>query len=612
MLTHIKSITIIFMLLILSCSSGTEKAGKYNQSEISSAELTTNDLLRHVKKLASEEFSGRRTGTPGGDKAAEYVASEFDRLGLSAIDEDGDYLQPFEFISGAEKGDGNSLSALVNGEDVSFEQEIEFRPFPFSMTEETVGDLVFVGYGISLKDSSYDDYEGLDVESKVVIVLRYHPEPGNKESKFADYQSLYYKFRNARDHGAAAMFLVTGIADDSTDKLVKFSYTRYRKSGIVAFSLTRTGADKLLSPLGKSIDDLQNEINSSGETNSLDVEGVTVTVKADVVPTFSSGANVMALIEGNDPLLKDEVFVIGAHYDHLGIGGRGSRAPDKYGEIHNGADDNASGTAGMLELAEYFSANREKLRHSILFQAYGAEESGLLGSRHYAENPLIPLENTYAMLNLDMIGRDTDTSVVMNGFANSHIWEELVDEANKEVGMKIVKKKPGGGSSDHASFNRKGIPNLFFFTGIHDDYHKPSDDWDKVNYEGELRILTLARNLAWGLDGLDEKPLYVKAEASAHGANSGRTTLRVVLGVMPDYAYNEEGLKIEIVRAGGTAEKAGIKDGDVIIKMDGKGIMSIEDYMSVLQELNPGDEVKISVKRGEEVLELTAKMQSRQ
>ena len=609
-MTCIKSFTIIFTALILSCSSGTEKAGKYNQSEISSAELTTNDLLRHIKRLASEEFSGRRTGTPGGDKAAEYVASEFRRLGLSAIDEDGDYLQPFEFVSGAEQGDGNSLSAVINGEDVSFEAEVDFRPFPFSVTDETVGDLVFAGYGISLKDSSYDDYGGLDVEGKIVIVLSYHPESGDSDSKFARYQSLVYKFRNARDHGAAAMFLVTGSADDSTDKLVKFSYTRYRKSGIVAFSLTRAAANKLLSPLGKGIDDLQNEINSSGETYSLNVEGVTVTVKADVTPTYSSGANVMALLSGNDPLLKDEVFVIGAHYDHLGIGGRGSRAPDKYGEIHNGADDNASGTAGMLELAEYFSANRDKLRHSILFQAYGAEESGLLGSKHYVENPLIPLEKTYAMLNLDMIGRDTDTSVVMNGFGNSHIWEELVDDANKEVGMKIKKSKVGGGSSDHASFNRKGIPNLFFFTGVHEDYHKPSDDWDKVNYEGTLRILTLARNLAWGLDGVDEKPLYVKTEAPAHGGYSGRTSLRVVLGVMPDYAYNEEGFKIETVRAGGTAEKAGIKDGDVIIKMDGKGIMSIEDYMSVLQELKPGDEVKISVKRGEEELELTAKMQS--
>ena len=609
-MTLVKSAAVLFLLFILSCSGAAEKAGIYNQSEISSAELTVNDLLRHVKKLASEEFSGRRTGTPGGDKAAEYVASEFKRLGLTAIDEDGDYLQPFEFVSKAEQGDSNSLSAVINGKDVSFEHEVEFRPFQFSLTAETVGELAFAGYGISLKDSSYDDYDGLDVDGKVVIILRYHPEPDTKDSKFARYQSLNYKFRNARDHGAAAMFLVTGSVDDSTDKLVKFNYARYRKSGIVAMSITRTAANKLLTPLGKSIDDLQNEINSSGKTNSLNVEGVTVTVKADVIPITATGANVMALLYGNDPLLKDEVFVIGAHYDHLGIGGRGSRAPDKYGEIHNGADDNASGTAGMLELAEYFSANRDKLRHSILFQAYGAEESGLLGSKHYVENPLIPLERTYAMLNLDMIGRDTDTSVVMNGFANSLMWEELVDEANEEVGMRIVKKKTSGGGSDHASFDRKGIPNLFFFTGVHDDYHKPSDDWDKLNYEGELRILTLARNLAWGLDGIDEKPMYVKAEPSAHGGNSGRISLRVVLGVMPDYAYTGEGLKIETVRAGGTAEKAGIIDGDLIIKMDGKGIMSIEDYMSVLQELKPGDEVIISVRRGEEELELTAKMQS--
>lgn len=594
--------------LIFACSGGYGTSGGSGGYPVTSADITESDVLRHIKYLASDEMNGRRTGTPGGDMAEQYIAGEFKRLGLEPVDEDGDYMQPFDFPSGAELGEGSYMSAEISGEIVTFENEVEMRPFPFSVTEDTTVELVFAGYGISLKDSSYDDYADIDVEGKAVVVLRYSSEKDDRESKFAGYMSLFYKFRNARDHGAAAMFLVTGTVDDSTDKLVDFNYTRYRKSGIIAFSLTRKAANKLMAPLGRSLDELQSEILESGKTMSIDIPGLSVSMKADVKPVYSSGVNVMAVIRGSDPVLRNDYFVIGSHYDHLGIGGRGSRAPDSYGEVHYGADDNASGTAGMLELAEYFSANRDKLRHSVLFQAYGAEESGLLGSRHYVDNPLIPLENTYAMLNLDMIGRDTDTSIVMNGFATSSIWEEIVDDANKDVGIRISKKKLSGGGSDHASFNSKEIPNMFFFTGVHGDYHKPSDTWDKINYEAEVRILTLAKNIAWGLDDLEMKPEYVKAEEGSSAPS--RMSFRVVLGVTPDYAYEGAGLKITGVRDGGTASKAGIISDDIIIRMDEKEIMSIEDYMSILQLLNPGDEVKISVKRGEEVLELSAKMQS--
>ena len=262
----------------------------------------------------------------------------------------------------------------------------------------------------------------------------------------------------------------------------------------------------------------------------------------------------------------------------------------------------------MLELAEYFSANRKKLRHSILFQAYGAEESGLLGSNHYVNNPLMPLENAIAMLNLDMIGRDTDTSVVINGISDFPFWEELLEKANLGVGLEIDRTKLSGGRSDHSSFRNKGIPSTFFYTGAHNDYHRPSDDWEKINLEGEVRIINLVKNLVWGLDGLDEKPVHRTVERGS--VQHDQLSFRVVLGILPDYGYTGIGLKIRSVRENGSASEAGMEDGDVIIKMSGREIIDIEDYMSVLQQLEPGEEVALSVKRGARKFELHATMQS--
>ncbi len=372
--------------------------------------------------------------------------------------------------------------------------------------------------------------------------------------------------------------------------------------------MKRSAVNNLITPLNKTITDLGNELDDSEIPISQIIPGVSVTIESDIVPVAKNSFNVMAFVEGSDPEFKDDYIIIGAHYDHLGIGGQGSLAPDEYGSVHNGADDNASGTAGMLELAEYFSANRNKLRHSILFQAYGAEESGLIGSIHYVNNPLMPLENAIAMFNLDMIGRDTDTSVVINGIADFPFWEEILDKANLSVGLEIDRTKLSGGRSDHASFRNKGIPSTFFFTGVHDDYHRPSDDWEKINLKGEVRIINLVRNLVWGLDELDETPVHSIVEGDI--IQPGQVSFRVVLGILPDYGYAGNGLKIRSVKEHGSASDAGMKDGDIIIKMGDNEITDIEDYMNMLQKLVPGEEVALSVERGAKIVEIHATMQS--
>lgn len=517
-------------------------------------------------------------------------------------------MQPFDFSSEAKQGGNNSFSAIIDGKPIEFKHEDEFRPLPLSSNGETMGKVIFAGYGISLEDSSYDDYRDIDATGKIVIVLRYSRDFGKIDSKYKGYVSLSSKMKNARKHGAAGIILITPLKENAVDELIRFNYLRYFELGIKVLTMKRSAVNNLIAPLNKSITDLGNELDESEIPISQIIPGVAVTIESDIVIVAKSSFNVMAFVEGSDPELKNEYIIIGAHYDHLGIGGQGSLAPDEYGSVHNGADDNASGTAGMLELAEYFSANRNKLRHSILFQAYGAEEFGLLGSMHYVENPLMPLENAIAMLNMDMIGRDTDTSVVINGIADFPFWGEILEEANLSVGLQIDRTKLSGGRSDHYSFRIKGIPSTFFYTGAHDDYHRPSDDWEKINLEGEVRIINLVRNMVWGLDELDETPEHRIVERGL--IQPDQISFRVVLGILPDYGYAGNGLKIRSVKENGSASDAGMKDGDIIIKMGDNEINDIEDYMNMLHQLVPGEEVAISVERGAKKLEIHATMQS--
>jgi aminopeptidase YwaD len=347
-----------------------------------------------------------------------------------------------------------------------------------------------------------------------------------------------------------------------------------------------------------------------GTPKSFPIPGAKVSLRADVQRTSAPTRNVIGMIEGSDPVLKKEVVVIGAHYDHLGFDSPHSlapRGPSSAGdakEIHHGADDNASGTAGILELADYLSANRKKLGRSIVLMGFSGEEIGLIGSAHWTNKPTIPLDRVVAMINLDMIGRMRNDTVTIIGAGSSTAWPGLLKEVNKPYRLQAKADAGSGfGGSDHQSFLLKNIPVLFFFTGVHPDYHKPSDTWDKVNPDGIVKISSMVADAAIRLSTAKERPKFVKVKETARPAGPGG--FRVRLGTIPDYSGGVEGVLISGVQEGGPAQKGGMLGGDIIVEFDGKSVRNVEEYTAVLSTAEPNVPVKIVVLRKKERVTLT-------
>ena len=601
-------IILLAMFIVFILNFACEPAPPRNPN--SKVEISANDIFYHIKYLASDELKGRKAGTEGAEQAAKYIANEFKRYVSKPIGDDGSYYQKFEFIAGVEIGSQNKFMVKINGKELEYKVEKDFIPISFSSNEEVSSEIVFAGYGIFSPKLNYDDYENIDVKDKTVIVLRYGPEGDNPHSDFHEYSSLRYKTLTARERGAKSIMLVTGPESYEEDELVKLRYDNsVSDSGIPAISIGRKIADEIIKASGKDLREAQKEIDTSKKSNSFLVNNVTVSFKADIIKQRKITSNVVGLLEGKDETLKDEIIIIGAHYDHLGLGGSGSLASKAEGAIHNGADDNASGIAGLLELAQLFSSKKDELKRSILFIAFSAEETGVLGSAHYVKNPILPLEKTVAMLNMDMIGRQKDNKLTIHGIGTSSIWKELVEELNSETNFNLKLNDDGYGPSDLASFYGKDLPVLFFFTGAHEDYHKPSDDYDKINTEGEQKIVEYVYAIAQEVNSKEERPQFTKIK----GSSQQRSTrgFRVYLGTIPDYAEEVEGVKLTGVREGSPAEKAGMLGGDVIIKFGDTNIKNIYDYVYALGKYKPGDEVDIIVVREEQEVSLRVKLEKR-
>jgi hypothetical protein len=375
---------------------------------------------------------------------------------------------------------------------------------------------------------------------------------------------------------------------------------------------------------------------------------VLLTFSTEVVRREVSAWNVVGILDGSDPTLKNETIVIGAHYDHLGRGGEGSLAP-REGEIHHGADDNASGVAGVLELARIFSQQRPRPRRTIVFMAFSGEEEGLLGSNYYVNHPIMPLANTVAMINMDMIGRMKDNKLIVGGMGTAQEWRPVIAAANASERMRVtatpetsgeiaktsssstssmgsgvpmvagINGRPivsratekafdlsfsedGYGPSDHSSFYAKQVPVLFFWTGTHEDYHKPTDTADKINYDDEVRILSLVSRVVHDIDSNDKRPVYTVAKSESTGRSTG---FRVYLGTIPNYADSSDGLLLDGVRDDSPAAKAGIKAGDKIVKLAGRDVRNVYDYTAALGEMKAGQEYEVELLRGGERLKLT-------
>ena len=591
------------------------------------APLTAPDveaLKKHVGYLASDEFEGRRPGTAGAEKAADYIAEEFHRLKLGCAPDRGDadlkcrhngkrrdgYLKEFPFIAGVELAKNNSMSFTRGGKNSAVELGAEWTPLGFSSNGAVArGALVFAGYGITAADLKYDDYANIDAKGKVAVVFAGSPDGDNPHGQFGRYVEARLKAVAAKDHGAVALVVIAGDEKFGNDRLSKLSYDQTAgQAGIPVAVVSRQTAAKWFGTADASQLDAIEKANDKSpgyEEYARKLQDVTVGLSVEITRRAVPAYNVVGVIEGADPKLKREYIVIGAHYDHLGHGGDSSLAPNS-SDVHHGADDNASGTAGMLELARIFSGQRGQLRRSLIFIAFSAEESGLIGSNAYVNNPAAPLADTVAMLNMDMIGRLRENSLMVGGIGTSPGFRKLVEGLNN--GFKLQLSEDGFGPSDHSSFYAKQVPVLFFYSGAHDDYHKPSDTADKINYEGQAKIVGFVAEIARAIDRGDARPAY----ALARSQSSGRSTnFRVSLGTVPNYAESNDGLLLDAVRDDSPAAKAGLKAKDKIVKLAGREIKNVYDYTYALGEMKPDQEYEIEVMRGAERLKLKITPQAR-
>ena len=572
----------------------------HEQSVISSSELA-----RHIQYLASDELAGRLAGTAGAEKAAAYISREFEKQGLAPANGKTSSLQPFTFVSGIELGSNNRLTVAAE----SLELRKDFMPTSFSLSGDFQGTAIFAGHGISAPALHYDDYQNLDVKDRFVFVLRYGPEGNNPHGQFQRQHALRYKALTAREKGARGIVFIDDEEQFSKSTLSRLRYdAEFADSGIAALAISLPKAREIFSRAGLDLDALKKEIAKSKKPVVRDLQPIQLTFHCELRKVFRNTTNVVGVLEGNDPVLRNEAIVIGAHYDHIGLGELGSLAEGRGQQIHNGADDNASGTAGMLELARVLASQRAMLQRSLVFAAFSAEEEGLLGSKNYVSAPSFPLEKTAAMINMDMIGRMKDNRVIVGGSGSSPLWKDLLPRL-KPNGLELKFQDDGYGPSDHASFYAKDIPVLFFFTGVHQDYHRPSDDTDRINLTGESKVLELVLETARELSQQEPRPQFTKAKESSEPR--GRGEFRVYLGTIPDYGEDVEGVKLSGVRDGSPAAKAGMKGGDIIVECAGKQIKNVYDYTYVLGDRKPGDVIEIAVLRSNERVKVQVTLEER-
>ena len=616
-------------------------------------------LRQKVFYLASDMLDGRRTGTQGANDAARFIADEFSLLGLrpgmqvakparTRGETLARYLQPFPYVSKVELGKNNSLSVNPGQADAAqFMAGVDWLPFGFSSNETLkAAEVTFVGYGISSAELKYDDYSVSNAKNRIAIVFAGTPDADNPHSQFAQAGQIRFKAAAARAVGARALFIIANEEKLSDDRLARLSYDNAGEAGIPIVLISRPLAARLLS-LGKLSEyeaaaDIRRIKNPSEESLQspgmprplllrTHVPALKVDLSLDVARRESPSHNVIGVLPGSDPKLKDEAIVIGAHYDHLGRGGDGSLA-QREGEIHHGADDNASGTAGIIELARIFSTQTPKPRRTIVFIAFSGEEEGLIGSSYYVNHPVVPLANTVAMINLDMVGRLNEKKLVVGGVGTAQEWRSMLDAHNVVQSATVSLNSPaitvgastatmpivvgangrpvvtldpakhflltlnedGFGPSDHSSFYAKQIPVLFFWTGTHADYHKPSDTAEKINYEGLARITSFVANIVRDIDKSETRPTYKVAQVQATGRSTG---FRVYLGTIPNYADSSDGMLLDGVRDGSPAAKAGLKAGDKIVKMAGKDVKNVYDYTYALGEMKGGQEYEVEIVR---------------
>jgi len=564
-----------------------------------------NRYLTDVKALASREMEGRGAGTKGLIRAEHLIEKRYKDLHIDPAGAQG-YLQPFSVITGARLKSDNHCAVQTSDKKQELKIEKDFVPFSFSASGQVAAPIVFAGYGATADEFHYDDYAGLDVKGKIVVVVRY--EPSGFAAKSGDHgltlhSQLITKAINARNHGAKALIVVNGkLGDGEEDSLTRFgSVSGPENVGIVMVQAKNAIADAW------SLKEVQEQINSSNQPASFDFpDTLHLSLNIDIETTRATVNNVLAWLPGQ----SDEYVIIGAHYDHLGRGNFDSLAPSQIGQIHPGADDNASGTAGVLELARLLALERGKLKRSILFMDFAGEELGLLGSAEWVKEPTRPLGKAVAMINMDMIGRINGDKIYIGGIGTGSTFKAVLEQAEKDAPFKVESSPGGYSSSDHTSFVTKKIPVLFFFSGLHSDYHKPSDTWDKINAPSAARLLDMIDNVTVQLANADQPPAFqvVAEEKPLAGGGGGYGPY---FGSVPDFGQVENGVKFSDVRPNSPAAKAGFKAGDILVQFGDKPIKNLYDFTDALRRSKVGDVVEVKVLRDGQPVTASVKLEQR-
>jgi Zn-dependent M28 family amino/carboxypeptidase len=551
-------------------------------------------IAADVTYLASPELAGRGTGEPGAKLAADFVAKRFESLGLRPMgDRDAagapGWFQKFSARVGAKVEPAAIARVAPKGAKDVPAPEGGAVTADGSASGKARGDAVFVGYGISANAVGWDDYAASKLDGKIAVVLAGVPTLGDQRGRaLRDFGASRYKIRTAREHGAAGVVIfaegddLPPIPNDPTSM------------GVPAVVVKASAAKALLA---STKFDPARARAATDPVAPAPIDKVVLSLETRIEPTHADAVNVVGILPARDASpTASEWVVVGAHFDHLGHGGTSaSRAPGVHA-VHPGADDNASGTAMLLDVARRISKLPQRPPRTVVFVAFGAEEIGVLGSRHFVEHPPLPLGSLSAMINADMVGRLRGRRLLVDGIGTSAGWADLVRDANEGLGLVLTFGNEGFGASDHASFTAARVPVTFLFTGVHDDYHKPTDTSDRVDAAGIERIATLATRLAVGVAERRERLAFVDAPADPHRRGM-RGGFRVSLGTMPDYAFQGKGMRLSGVRADAPAALAGLKAGDVILKVGAHDVGNVHDFMYALGELEPGRAVKVEIDR---------------
>jgi len=523
-------------------------------------------LTKHVKFLASDKLEGRATGSEGEKIAAKYIAKQYKKTGLTPAGDNGTYLQNFDAHAGKETGADNYIISkeTINNLTIAY-------PHIMSANGIVTGELVQAGFGISAASVGYNDYANIDVQGKVVLIQFSSPDGTHPHSKYKDFNDDRLKIKTAAEKGAIAIIFFN--KDENYDVPTADYRRTVTAENIPVMVVDKATAQKIISNAG------------------------IVTVATTLNPVIRKGQNVIGYLHNN----AAQTIVIGAHYDHLGHGEIEGSLYRGEPAIHNGADDNASGVGLIMELAKQLKSSSLK-NNNYLFIAFSGEEMGLFGSKAFVNSTAMNNYSINYMLNYDMVGRlDTTNIIIINGVGSSTNWSVLPNIT--ATNLKLKTTESGIGPSDQTSFYLKDIPVLHFFTGSHNDYHKPTDDINLVNYAGIETILNYSYILIDSLNG-DGKINFTKTK-EAQNENAPRFT--VTLGVIPDYAYSDKGMRIDGVTDGKPASVAGIKAGDIVIKLGDYEVTDMMGYMQGLSKFSKGETTIVTIIRDKETIQLEVK-----